>query len=59
MRDLQTFIEGVDDWDTGIEIEGGATQKGFLLFIVPQSERSIVVSYTDLYADQPVYLQRP
>ena len=58
-RDLQTFIEGVEDWDTSIEIEGGATRNGFLLFIVPKSEGSIVVSYTDIYADQPVYLQLP
>ena len=58
-RDLQTFIEGVEDWDTSIEIEGGATLNGFLLFIVPKSDDSIVVSYTDIYADQPVYLQLP
>jgi hypothetical protein len=58
-RDLQTFIEGVDDWDTTIKIEGGATEQGFLLFIVPKSEPGLVVSYSDIYADQPVYLQLP
>jgi hypothetical protein len=58
-RDLQTFIEGVEDWDTAIEIEGGATEQGFLLFIVPKSETDLVLSYTDIYADQPVYLQLP
>jgi hypothetical protein len=58
-RDLQTFIEGVEDWDTTLEIEGGATQQGFLLFIVPKSEPNLVVSYNDIYADQPVYMQLP
>jgi hypothetical protein len=58
-HDLQTFLEGVEDWDTSIEIEGGATRKGFLLFIVPKAERGIVVSHTDIYADQPMYLQLP
>ena len=58
-RDLQTFIEGVEDWDTTLEIEGGATEQGFLLFIVPTSESNLVVSYNDIYADQPVYLQLP
>lgn len=58
-RELQTFIEGVDDWDTTVEIEGGATEQGFLLFIVPKSESSLLVSYNDIYADQPVYLQLP
>jgi hypothetical protein len=59
MRDLQTFIEGVDDWDTTLEVEGGATKQGFVLFIVPKSESTLVVSYNDIYADQPVYLQLP
>jgi hypothetical protein len=58
-RDLQTFIEGVEDWDTTLEIEGGATEQGFLLFIVPKSETNLVVSYNDIYAEQPVYLQLP
>lgn len=58
-RDLQTFLEGVDDWDTSIDIDGGATQQGILLFIVPKSETSLVISYQDVYADQPVYLQLP
>ena len=58
-RDLQTFIEGVDDWDTTIEIEGGATEQGFLLFIVPTSETNLVVSYQDIYADEPLYFQLP
>ena len=58
-RDLQTFIEGVDDWDTTFEIEGGTTEQGFLLFIVPKSESNLLVSYNDIYADQPVYLGLP
>jgi hypothetical protein len=58
-RDLQTFLEGVDDWDTSVDIDGGATQQGILLFIVPKSETSLVISYQDVYADQPVYLQLP
>ena len=58
-RDLQTFIEGVDDWDTTLEIEGGATEQGFLLFIVPKLEGDLVLSYSDIYADQPVYMQLP
>jgi hypothetical protein len=58
-RDLQTFIEGVDDWDTSVEIDGGETQPGILLFIVPKSETSLVVSYQDIYADQALYLQLP
>ena len=58
-RDLQTFLEGVDDWDTTVEIDGGATEQGFLLFIVPKSETELVVSYNDIYADQPVYFQLP
>jgi hypothetical protein len=58
-RDLQTFIEGVDDWDTSIDIDGGATQQGVLLFIIPKSETGLVISYQDVYADQPVYLQLP
>ena len=58
-RDLQTFIEGVEDWDTAVELEGGASEQGFLLFIVPESETDLVVSYNDIYADQPVYLQLP
>lgn len=58
-RDLQTFIEGVEDWDTAVEIEGGATEQGFLLFIVPKSESTIVVSYNGTSSDQPVYLQLP
>ena len=58
-RDLQTFIEGVEDWDTAVELEGGATEQGFLLFIVPQAESDLVISYQDIYNDQPVYLQLP
>ncbi len=58
-RDLQTFIEGVGDWDTSVEIDGGETQKGFLLFIVPKAETQLVISYQDIYADQPLYLQLP
>jgi hypothetical protein len=58
-RDLRTFVEGVDDWDTALEIEGGATEKGFLLFIVPKSESNLVVSYNDIYAEQPIYMQLP
>lgn len=58
-RDLQTFLEGVDDWDTAVEIGNGATERGFLLFIVPKSETDLVVSYNDIYADQPVYFQLP
>ncbi len=58
-RDLQTFIEGVDDWDTAVEIEGGATEQGFLLFIVPTWERDLVISYQDIYADNPLYFQLP
>ena len=58
-RDLQIFLEGVDDWDTSIDIDGGTTQQGVLLFIVPKSETRLVVSYQDVYADQPVYLQLP
>ncbi|MFT3890635.1 MAG: hypothetical protein QM730_03300 [Anaerolineales bacterium] len=58
-RDLQTFLEGVDDWDTSIDIDGGTTQKGVLLFIVPKSETELVISYQDVYADQPVLLQLP
>jgi hypothetical protein len=58
-RDLQTFIEGVDDWDTSVEIGGGETQQGVLLFIVPKSETSLVVSYQDVYAGQPTYMQLP
>lgn len=58
-RDLQTFIEGVDDWDTTVDVEGGEVQQGFLLFIVPKSETNLVVSYQDIYADQPIYLQLP
>lgn len=58
-RDLQTFIEGVDDWDTSREIEGGETQQGILLFIVPESETRLVISYQDIYADQPLYMQLP
>jgi hypothetical protein len=57
-RDLQIFIEGVDDWDTAVEIESGETEDGFLLFIVPTSETDLVLSYQDLSA-QPVYLQLP
>ena len=58
-RDLQTFIEGVDVWDTTLEIDGGATEQGFLLFMVPKSEGDLVLSYNDIYADQPVYMQLP
>ena len=58
-RDLQTFIEGVEDWDTSIELEGGASAQGFLLFIVPQSDSNLIVSYQDVYAEQPLYLQLP
>jgi hypothetical protein len=58
-RDLQTFIEGVDDWDTSVEIDGGETQQGILLFIVPKSETKLVISYQDVYADQPIYMQLP
>ena len=58
-RDLQTFIEGVDDWDTAVELEGGATEQGFLLFIVPASETNLVVSYQDIYADEALYFQLP
>jgi hypothetical protein len=58
-RDLQTFIEGLEEWDTSIEIEGGATEQGFLLFIVPTAESDLVVSYQDIYGDQPVYMQLP
>lgn len=58
-RDLQTFLEGLDDWDTAVEVEGGATEQGFLLFIVPRSETDLVLSYNDIDADQPVYLQLP
>lgn len=58
-RDLQTFIEGVDDWDTSLEIEAGATQQGFLLFLVPKSESEIVLKYQDIYDDQPIYFQLP
>jgi hypothetical protein len=58
-RDMQTFLEGVEDWDTAIEIESGASEQGFLLFIVPQSESDLVISYQDIYDDQPVYLQLP
>jgi hypothetical protein len=58
-RDLQTFIEGVDDWDTSVEIDGGETQQGSLLFIVPKSETNLVLSYQDVYADQSIYMQLP
>jgi hypothetical protein len=58
-RDLQSFIEGVDDWDTTTEIEGGATEEGFLLFIVPKSETNLVIRYQDIYADEPLYFQLP
>jgi hypothetical protein len=58
-RDLQTFIEGVDDWDTAVEIESGATEQGFVLFMIPQSESDLVLSYQDVYDDQPAYLQLP
>ena len=58
-RDLQTFLEGVDDWDTSVDIDGGTTQQGILMFIVPKSETNLVISYQDVYADQPVYLQLP
>lgn len=58
-RDLQTFIEGVDDWDTSIEVEGGETEQGVLLFIVPKSETQLVLRYQDIYAEQPLYLQLP
>jgi hypothetical protein len=58
-RDLQTFIEGVDDWNTAVEIEGGAIEQGFLLFIVPKSETDLVISYQDISADQPLYMQLP
>ena len=57
-RDLQIFIEGVDDWDTAVEIEGGDTEQGFLLFIVPTAETDVLLSYQDLSAE-PVYLQLP
>ena len=57
-RDLQIFIEGVDDWDTAVEMEGGATEQGFLLFIVPTAEKDVLLSYQDLSAE-PVYLQLP
>jgi hypothetical protein len=56
-RDLQIFIEGVDDWDTAIGIEGGATEQGFLLFIVPKSETDLLISYQA--DDQPVYMRLP
>jgi hypothetical protein len=58
-RDLQTFLEGVEDWDTTVEIEGGTTEQGFLLFLVPRSESDLVVSYQDIYADEPLYFQLP
>lgn len=58
-RDLQTFIEGMDDWDTAVELEGGATEQGFLLFIVPKSETNPVLSYQDIYADEALYFQLP
>jgi hypothetical protein len=58
-RDLQTFLEGVDDWDTSVDIDGESTQEGVLLFIVPKAEADLVISYKDVYADQPVYLQIP
>lgn len=58
-RDLQTFIEGVEDWDTSLELEGGASEQGFLLFLVPKSELNPILSYQDIYAEQPVYLQLP
>ena len=58
-RDLQTFIEGVDDWDTSFDVEGGVTEDGFLLFIVPQSETDLILSYQDIYAGEPAYFQVP
>lgn len=56
-RDLQTFIEGVDDWDTTLDVEGGSTKQGFLLYIVPKAETELVISYKDMYADAPLYFQ--
>lgn len=58
-RDLQTFLEGVDDWDTAVEVEGGATEQGFVLFIVPASETNLVISYQDIYAEEVLYFQLP